>query len=276
LEYTCCYKPNIAFFECVGSEGLAVLHRVCTELILPHNIPILLDVKRGDIGSTATAYAQTCFDTLPADAITVSPLMGYDSILPFITSPYNENGIFLLCKTSNAGSNDFLNLNIVPTNETSASTSTTLYEHIASLTSNVWRPQHPSTTFGLVVGATDTMALQNVRKVITDDIWILAPGIGAQGGNLHDACTYGMNAKGSGIILPISRGISTAANPKSAAREIRQLQRRRRYLSQQHRHWTTSLLLFQLLRLHNNYKITKKNSYSSVYNRKFCNLVHIL
>ena len=225
LEYTCCYKPNIAFFECVGSggEGLAVLHRVCTELIVPHHIPILLDVKRGDIGSTAAAYAQTCYMTLPADAITVSPLMGYDSILPFITSPYHDKGIFLLCKTSNPGSNDFLNLNILPSNETSTSTSTTtLYEHIASLTSNIWHPQHLTTTFGLVVGATDTLALQKVRQVISDDIWILAPGIGAQGGNLHDACRYGMNTMGSGMIIPISRGISTATNPKNAAREFHQ------------------------------------------------------
>ena len=228
LEYTCCYKPNIAFFECVGrhGEGIAVLHRICMELIVPHNIPILLDVKRGDIGTTAAAYAQACFETLPADAITVSPLMGYDSIVPFLVDPYTNKGIFVLCKTSNPGSKDFLNLTIASSSTSSSTSSTnteeTLYERIASLTSNTWHPQHPSTTFGLVVGATDTTALQKVRTIIQDDVWILAPGIGAQGGNLPDTCTYGMNARGSGIIIPISRGISTATNPKLAAQTFHQ------------------------------------------------------
>ena len=227
LEYTCCYKPNIAFFECVGPEGLAVLHRICTELIVPHHVPILLDVKRGDIGSTATAYAQACYEALPADAITVSPLMGYDSIQPFLTPPYHQKGIFLLCKTSNPGSQDFLNCHIQSSTSTSTTTettttTTTLYERIASLTSQEWHPQHPAATWGLVVGATDTIALQQVRRRISPDIWILAPGIGAQGGNLHDTLFYGMNQKGSGLIVPISRGISTQPNPKLAAQEFHQ------------------------------------------------------
>jgi uridine monophosphate synthetase len=224
LEYVCCYKPNIAFFECVGSEGMAVLHRICTELIVPHHIPILLDVKRGDIGTTASAYAQMCYETLPADAITLSPLMGYDSIVPFLSSEHNyhQKGVFLLCKTSNPGSNDFLNLPMASSPNKNNNSEELLYERIASVTSNTWHPQHPTTTFGLVVGATDTTALQKVRKIITDDVWILAPGIGAQGGNLIDTCTYGMNAMGSGIIIPISRGISTATNPKLAAQTFHQ------------------------------------------------------
>jgi uridine monophosphate synthetase len=211
LPYTCCYKPNIAFFEALGPGGIEVLVRICTELIRPHHIPILLDGKRGDIGSTAAAYATACYDVIPADAVTLSPLMGWDSIQPFVTSPYDKKGAFLLCKTSNPGSNDLLNLQL--------STQEKLYERIASLTGHTWS-QQTTATLGLVVGATDVAALRTVRKVAGDAVWILAPGVGAQGGNLMEACQAGMNSVGSGCIIPISRGISTAADPKEAAKEF--------------------------------------------------------
>lgn len=84
LPYTACYKPNAAFFEALGDGGMKVLKRVCTQVI-PPNVPVLLDVKRGDIGSTATAYAEACYEHAGADAVTLSPLMGWDSVSPFVT-----------------------------------------------------------------------------------------------------------------------------------------------------------------------------------------------
>jgi orotidine 5'-phosphate decarboxylase subfamily 2 len=86
LPYACCYKPNAAFFEALGNDGVATLIRVLQEI--PSHVPILLDVKRGDIGTTATAYAEACYDHCHADAVTLSPLMGWDSVAPFVTGTY--------------------------------------------------------------------------------------------------------------------------------------------------------------------------------------------
>jgi orotidine 5'-phosphate decarboxylase subfamily 2 len=88
--YACCYKPNTAFFEALGEPGMGTLRRVCT-LLQEQNVPILLDVKRGDIGSTATAYANACYDYYGADAVTLSPLMGWDSVSPFVTGKERKN-----------------------------------------------------------------------------------------------------------------------------------------------------------------------------------------
>jgi uridine monophosphate synthetase len=214
LPYACCYKPNIAFFEALGAGGLEVLERICRELIVPHQVPILLDVKRGDIGNTAQAYASACYDFLHADAVTLSPLMGWDSIEPFVTQSYSNKGAFLLCKTSNPGSNDILTLPVA-----SPSSNEQLYERIASITGHTWS-ERTTATLGLVVGATDAVALRTVRQVAGEAVWILAPGVGAQGGSLRDACLAGMNAQGSGLLIPVSRGISAAANPRQAAEEL--------------------------------------------------------
>jgi uridine monophosphate synthetase len=219
LPYACCYKPNIAFFEALGAGGLEVLERICRELIVPHQVPILLDVKRGDIGNTAQAYATACYDYMHADAVTLSPLMGWDSIEPFVTQSYSNKGAFLLCKTSNPGSNDILTLPLAPTSSTSSTAKEQLYERIASITGHTWYTR-TTATLGLVVGATDALALRTVRQVAGEAVWILAPGVGAQGGSLRDACLAGMNAQGSGLLIPVSRGISAAANPRLAAEEL--------------------------------------------------------
>ena len=209
VPYTACYKPNVAFFEAIGpTHGMTTLKRVIKSCI-PCDIPILLDVKRGDIGSTAEAYASACYE-LGADAVTLSPLMGWDSISPFVTTPYHSKGAFLLCKTSNPGSNDLLALRL--------SSGTTLYEYIAQLTGQ-WSRDH-TVSLGLVVGATDAVALSNSRKAGGESVWILAPGVGAQGGDLVSACKAGMNAQGTGLLIPVSRGISNAADPGLAAKKL--------------------------------------------------------
>jgi len=189
--------------------GIITLQRVIDSI--PDGIPVLLDVKMGDIGSTASAYADSCYE-LKADGVTLSPLMGWDSVSPFISGKYISKGAFLLCKTSNPGSNDLLNLKL--------SSGNYLYEQIATL-SKEWSSKVGANCLGLVVGATDTVALENTRK-IGDDIWILAPGIGAQGANLEEACRAGLNSHGSGLLLPMSREISRASDPGAKALELKE------------------------------------------------------
>ncbi|DAZ95994.1 TPA: hypothetical protein N0F65_009295 [Lagenidium giganteum] len=204
-ELAAAYKPNSAFFEAFGAEGITALKKVVKAI--PAGIPVLLDAKRGDISTTAAAYAVSAFDVLHSHAITLAPYMGRDSIDPFIRG-HPERGCFVLCKTSNPSANDFQMLPV--------SSSRALFEQVA-LKCEEWNSED---NVGLVVGATDVEALRRVRAV-TPNLWILAPGIGAQGGNLEEAVTAGLSADGMGLLVPVSRGISKAANPKQAAQELR-------------------------------------------------------
>ncbi len=374
-----CYKPNAAFFEALGyRHGMSTLRRVI-ERISTHdggNIPVLLDVKRGDIGTTAEAYADACYDDpsgrgggLGADGVTLSPLMGWDSVKPFITgelrglwncrcvfffsramhclvyfrhalspsstpvddyrhifatldfepgssmttmhiitkiyetrdreiekerkpsrclhsffrilfsspkfppssshiehdtgkysdrgafvlcktsnpilfsSPkfppssshiehdtgkYSDRGAFVLCKTSNPGSNDILALPLRGNEDTA------LFERIARLADEWSRRAEiespspssssspvPPPRLGLVVGATDPDALSKARRATGDNTWILAPGVGAQGGDLDDACRAGLNDGGTCLLVPVSRGVSSASDPGEEARRLK-------------------------------------------------------
>eukprot|EP00586_Coscinodiscus_wailesii_P003194 CAMPEP_0172489422 /NCGR_PEP_ID=MMETSP1066-20121228/19378_1 /TAXON_ID=671091 /ORGANISM="Coscinodiscus wailesii, Strain CCMP2513" /LENGTH=558 /DNA_ID=CAMNT_0013257255 /DNA_START=223 /DNA_END=1899 /DNA_ORIENTATION=+ len=223
------YKPNAAFFEALGPHhGVATLRRVIAAI--PEGIPVLLDAKRGDIGSTAAAYADACYEGLGADGVTLSPFMGWDSVEPFVTGKYADKGAFLLCKTSNPGSNDILSLPLQQSPSPSSSpddhpTTTTVYEKVAQLC-QTWscRAATSSTTpcLGLVIGATDPAALSLGRTAGGDDVWILAPGVGAQGGDLVAACRAGLNSRGSGLLVPVSRGISRAEDLERAARELKE------------------------------------------------------
>eukprot|EP00536_Pseudo-nitzschia_multiseries_P016045 jgi/Psemu1/263380/estExt_Genewise1Plus.C_10060008 len=212
LPYAACYKPNAAFFEALGAkDGTATLVRVLREI--PDEVPILLDVKRGDIGSTAAAYAEACYDHCNADGVTLSPLMGWDSVSPFITDKYSDKGAFLLCKTSNPGSNDLLALDLAG--------GEAVFERIAKLAQQ-WSVKSGATgsNLGLVVGATDSSALSRARAAAGEGVWILAPGVGAQGGNLEEAFEAGCNAAGTAMLIPVSRGISRAADPAAAAKDL--------------------------------------------------------
>jgi uridine monophosphate synthetase len=214
IPYAVCYKPNAAFFEALGNGGAACLQRVIRDVI-PDDIPVLLDVKRGDIGTTASAYAVASYDHAGADAVTLSPLMGWDSVSPFVTGDYADKGAFLLCKTSNPGSEELLALNLT-SNET-------VYERIASLVGTEWsQSAGDAAILGLVVGATDPVALKKARQAAGEKVWILAPGVGAQGGNLLEAAQAGLNAAGSCMLIPVSRGISKAEDPAAAAKELQE------------------------------------------------------
>ncbi len=201
--YALAFKPNAAFFEALGSEGWVALKEVIDAI--PEGIPVVLDAKRGDISSTAKAYAQSAFELLGADAITLSPYLGYDSLAPFMTNP--KKGIFLLCKTSNPGSVDLQDL---PLGGRHAAM--TVYEKVASLAQD-WGING---NLGLVVGATFPEALQRVRK-FAPDVWILAPGIGAQGGDLREAMQAGLREDGLGLLINVGRNISRAEDPGEAA-----------------------------------------------------------
>eukprot|EP01065_Artemidia_motanka_P040117 TRINITY_DN4974_c0_g2_i1.p1 TRINITY_DN4974_c0_g2~~TRINITY_DN4974_c0_g2_i1.p1 ORF type:complete len:550 (+),score=227.78 TRINITY_DN4974_c0_g2_i1:76-1725(+) len=207
-DVAACYKPNAAFFECLGAEGPAVLERVIAAV--PDGIPVLLDAKRGDIGTTAAAYADAAYEHTKADGITLSPYMGDDSVSPFVTGKYASKGAFVLCKTSNPGSNQL---------QTCALTSGgRVFEEVARLAQRWGGDGTPSV--GLVVGATDPAALSAARAAAAQ-LWILAPGVGAQGGSLEESCMAGLRPDGCGLLLPVSRGISKAADPGAEARSLR-------------------------------------------------------
>jgi uridine monophosphate synthetase len=211
-DFAAAFKPNAAFFEDLGPEGWEALAEVIRAV--PPEIPVVLDAKRGDIASTAEAYAHSALTRLGCSAITLSPYLGYDSLIPFLQDP--AKGVFLLCKTSNPGSSDLQDLPV-------EGDRFALYEKVALLAAG-WNTHD---NLGLVVGATHPKALARVRSLVPD-LWILAPGVGAQGGSLQDALAAGLRADGLGLLLPVSRAISRSADPCSAAQAMRDSIRRGR------------------------------------------------
>jgi uridine monophosphate synthetase len=210
--YAAAFKPNAAFFEQFGAEGWTALKQVIDAVQeqsqrLGSRIPVILDAKRGDIASTAEAYARSAFADLGAHAITLSPYLGKDSIAPFLADP--EKGVFLLCKTSNPGAADLQDLPVNATGEP-------LYVAVARLAQS-W---NSGDNIGLVVGATQPAAMARVRQV-APELWFLAPGVGAQGGDLETALMSGRRRDGKGLLFPVSRGISREADPARAAARLR-------------------------------------------------------
>jgi uridine monophosphate synthetase len=199
-EFALAFKPNSAFFEVFGPAGIEALQQVIAAV--PEQIPVVLDAKRGDIASTAEAYARTAFQLLGADAITASPYLGKDSLEPFLESP--EHGVFLLCKTSNPGSADLQDRTLIG--------GETVYEAVARLA----REWNQKDNLGLVVGATHPEALRQVRR-LAPQTWMLAPGVGAQGGDLEKALQAGLRLDGSGMLVTVSRALARATNPRQAA-----------------------------------------------------------
>lgn len=201
-DLVCAYKPNFAFYESAGPAGLEALGRTVAYVHETAEVPIILDAKRGDIGSTAEAYARAAFEVWGADALTVNPYLGSDSVRPF--TAYAERGVFLLCHTSNPGAMD---LQALPCPDRP------LYEVVAEKGS-AWGT-------GLVVGATYPEALARIRA-LAPDAWILLPGVGAQGGDLEAALAAGLRADGLGVVVNASRGVIYARDPRQAAMALRQ------------------------------------------------------
>jgi len=223
--YAAAFKPNAAFFEVFGPEGWTALRQVIEAIKeesrrMGSMIPIILDAKRGDIASTAEAYAKSAFENLGVDCITLNPYLGKDSIEPFIQN--SEKGVFLLCKTSNLGSGDLQDLMVTTDNgpQTMVNgrpSSVYLYEHVAKLAQQ-WNTKN---NIGLVVGATHVEALKRVRTA-APELWFLAPGVGAQGGELESALKAGLRKDGKGMLVNVSRSIARAPKgPRLAAAELR-------------------------------------------------------
>ena len=209
--YAAAFKPNAAFFEVFGSRGWSALKKLIHTIVTSSynrgsRIPVILDAKRGDIASTAEAYAESAFKKLGANAITLNPYLGKDSIDPFLGD--QERGVFLLCKTSNPGASDLQDLRL--------DNGLMVHEQVARLAQQ-WNMKN---NIGLVVGATQPEALRRVRAA-APDLWFLAPGVGAQGGDLESALKAGLRKDGKGMLINVSRGISQAKDPRLAAAEFR-------------------------------------------------------
>jgi orotidine-5'-phosphate decarboxylase len=205
-DLVCAYKPQIAYFAAHRAEDqlerlMAYLRRVAPD------VPVILDAKRGDIGSTAEQYAREAFVRYQADAVTLSPFMGFDSVEPYLA--YDGRGLILLCRTSNAGGSD-LQSQVLASGDK-------LYEHIAKLAAGPW---NRSGRLGLVVGATFAAEIARVRQ-LAPTLPLLIPGVGAQGGDAAAVVAAGWRADGP-IVVNASRSVLYASGGEgfaSAARE---------------------------------------------------------
>ena len=189
--YACAFKPQIAYFAALAAEDQ--LQAICDYLNQYYpEIPIILDAKRGDIGATAEQYAREAFERYKADAVTVNPYMGFDSIEPYLQ--WSEKGVIVLCRTSNPGGSDlqFLKVDGMP-----------LYQHVARLVARQWNRNGQC---ALVVGATFPEEIAEVRKIV-GDMPLLVPGIGAQGGDIEATVMAGQTHDGTGMMINSSRAI---------------------------------------------------------------------
>lgn len=191
-EYTVCYKPNLAFYEENGEKGWQSFEKTCRYIREKYpDIFIIADAKRGDIGNTSNMYARAFFETGEVDAVTLSPYMGRDTVEPFLR--YDGKWAVILALTSNPSSDDFEMKKLEGGHR--------VYEEVLEVSSR-WGS---SDNTMYVVGATKAFMLDSIRKIVPDH-FLLVPGVGAQGGSLHDVAAYGMN-KRCGLLVNSSRGI---------------------------------------------------------------------
>lgn len=207
-DLACCYKPNAGFYEALGSFGQEVLRE--TLAMVPADTPVILDVKRGDLGSTSVAYARGLFERLGVGAVTVNPFMGYDSLAPFLE--YEGRGVFVLVRTSNPGA--------ATLQDQILADGRPLYLHLAAQVAT-WPAR---ATVGAVVGATAPDQLRRVREALPEALFLI-PGVGAQGGDLEAAVRYGGGADGRRCVINASRSIMYAPGdwPASARRAAQAL-----------------------------------------------------
>ena len=209
-DLVCAYKPNLAFYEALGIDGLRAMQKTLD--YIPRYIPVIGDAKRGDIASTSKAYARSLFETFGFDAATVNPYLGYDSVAPFIE--YKDKGVFILCKTSNPGSADFQE-SLCFESEANANTRP-LFELVAQKALD-WNTHG---NIGLVVGATYPRQLRKIRE-LCPDMPLLIPGIGTQGGDLAEVIRYGLNSQMEKVIINCSRQVLYASKDKRFAEAAR-------------------------------------------------------
>ena len=191
-DLACAFKPQIAYFAAHRAED-QLEQLMATMRRLAPQVPVILDAKRGDIGSTAEQYAIEAFERYRADAVTVNPYMGRDSVEPYLAYP--DKGVILLCRTSNPGGSDLQNLTVEGGRK--------LYQHVAELVAGKWNTHGQN---ALVVGATFPQELADVRSIV-GDLPLLVPGIGAQGGDVEATVRAGRTAAGTGLMISSSRAI---------------------------------------------------------------------
>ena len=207
-DYACAYKPNSAFYEALGAYGIEQLKLTCDYMREAHpDMPIILDAKRADIGNTNTGYTKFAFDYLGTDAITLHPYLGGEALEPFLK--YKDKGFFILARTSNPGAGDLQDLDVG---------GKPLYQVVVETAVNNWN-KNGNVMF--VAGATYPHELEIIRNTIGEDIPILVPGIGAQGGDIAAVCKAGLNKSGTGLIINSSRSIIFSENPATAAKKLR-------------------------------------------------------
>ena len=213
-DLVCAFKPQIAYFAAHGAEDQ--LAQLIDHIHRQHpQVPVILDSKRGDIGSTAQQYAIEAFDRYQADAVTVNPYMGFDSVEPYLK--YANKGVIVLCRTSNPGGSD---LQFLEVNKKDHTEKELLYQRVARLASSQW---NKTGQLGLVVGATFPEEIAKVREIV-GEMPLLIPGIGAQGGDIPATVQAGTvpNAPGIGMIINSSRAILYASQDGNFADAARQ------------------------------------------------------
>jgi orotidine-5'-phosphate decarboxylase len=206
-EYTAAYKPNMAFYEARGAQGLAEL-QMTMEYLQTHysDIVTICDAKRADIGNTNQGYVASIFDRLGFDAITLHPYLGSEALAPFLER--SDKACIVLCRTSNPGAGEFQDLDIG---------GRPLWQAVAEKVSSDW---NTNGNCMLVVGATYPDEMRKIRA-IAPDMTFLVPGVGVQGGDVHAVVAAGLDADGKGLIVNSSRGIVFSDNPGLAARALR-------------------------------------------------------
>ncbi len=247
-DLVCAYKPNAAFYEAHGTEGIMALQRTIADIhTIAPDVPVILDAKRADIGNTNTGYVNAAFDFLRADAITVHPYLGAEALQPFLARA--DKGIIVLCRTSNPGAGEFQDATVFLTedecqqlfyNESTGECvrdipnepiTMPLYQYVAYRIANHW---NKNGNCALVVGATYPDELREVRGLV-GDMSILIPGIGAQGGDVKETVTAGKDSHGQGMIVNSSRGIIFASKDADFAEAARRETEKLRGLINQYR-----------------------------------------
>lgn len=220
-DLVCAYKPNAAFYEAYGAEGISALARSIADIhAIAPDVPVILDAKRADIGNTNAGYVDAAFGFLRADAITVHPYLGAEALQPFLARV--DKGVIVLCRTSNPGAGEFQNLSV---------NGEPLYRFVARRVASEW---NKAGNCALVVGATYPDELREVRGIV-GDMPILIPGIGAQGGDVKKTVTAGKDIRGWGMVINSSRGIIFASKGADFAEAARRETEKLRNLINQYR-----------------------------------------
>lgn len=207
-DLVCAYKPNSAFYEASGPEGIRQLKQTADYIHENYpDIPIILDAKRGDIGNTNNGYTSFIFDYLGMDAVTLHPYLGKEALEPFLAR--EDKGLIILCRTSNPGAAEFQNLSVE---------NKPVYQHVARSVSEKWNDKENCL---LVVGATYPEEMKEIREIVGPDMVFLVPGIGAQGGDINEAVKAGLGANKRGLIINSARDIIYASKEENFAEAAR-------------------------------------------------------